>query len=327
MKKFFMFIVVVMACVINANAQERVNGTKYKFSFESKVLRTFDFDGWTYSEFSEEWKNVNYKSLQSVQLKKFEYNNTEYFIIDFCATEGYYKYPTIKEGFRTYLRHYSYLVNEEQYKSFINPNDYVLIDTFYYDYMDGDNDDDIIRHCIKLITEKSSIIDKGKIAIKRYKDVVRFDFFDFIHSTHSEILKNKTTLQNEYFEANINNWFFSQTTNVAIVEPAFENLERNILFVINKWDIRGSEELKLDEIVSALKENPYALVKISGYADKATGTAKRNKFLSKKRSEMVANYLINHGIDKSRIMSHYLGDSVNPFETPELNRVNVKIVK
>ena len=113
----------------------------------------------------------------------------------------------------------------------------------------------------------------------------------------------------------------------VIVEPAFESLQRNILFVINKWDIRDSEQLKIDEVVEALKANPDTKVRISGYADKATGTAKRNQFLSEKRAEIVAKAIVDAGIDKDRIITEYFGDTINPFETPELNRVAVCLVK
>jgi len=113
----------------------------------------------------------------------------------------------------------------------------------------------------------------------------------------------------------------------VIVEPAFESLQRNILFVINKWDIRPSEQLKIDEVVAALKDNPDTKVRISGYADKATGTAKRNQFLSEKRSEIVAQAIIAAGISKDRIITEYFGDTINPFNTPEENRVAVCLVK
>lgn len=113
---------------------------------------------------------------------------------------------------------------------------------------------------------------------------------------------------------------------VAVV-PAFESLTRNVLFIINKWDIRDSEQLKIDEVVEALKANPDTKVRVSGYADKATGTAKRNKFLSQKRAEVVSEAIVNAGIDKDRIITEYFGDTVNPFETPEENRVAVCLVK
>ena len=113
----------------------------------------------------------------------------------------------------------------------------------------------------------------------------------------------------------------------VIVEPAFEALTRNVLFVINKYDIRDSEQYKIDEVVAALKENPDTKVRISGYADKATGTARRNMFLSQKRSEVVAQAIQSAGIAKDRITTEYFGDTVNPFETPEENRVAVCVVK
>ena len=113
----------------------------------------------------------------------------------------------------------------------------------------------------------------------------------------------------------------------VIVEPAFESLQRNILFIINKWDIRDSEQLKIDEVVEALKANPDTKVRISGYADKATGTKARNQFLSEKRAEIVAKAIVDAGIDKDRIITEYFGDTINPFETPELNRVAVCLVK
>ena len=112
-----------------------------------------------------------------------------------------------------------------------------------------------------------------------------------------------------------------------VVEPAFESLTRNVLFVINKWDIRDSEQYKIDEVVEALKDNPDTKVRVSGYADKATGTAKRNMFLSQKRAEVVAQAIIDAGIDKERVTTEYFGDTVNPFETPEQNRVAVCVVK
>ena len=113
----------------------------------------------------------------------------------------------------------------------------------------------------------------------------------------------------------------------VVVEPAFESLTRNVLFIINKWDIRECEQIKIDEVVEALKANPDTKVRVSGYADKATGTAKRNLFLSQKRSEVVAAAIVAAGIDEDRIITEYFGDTVNPFETPEENRVAVCLVK
>ncbi len=50
-------------------------------------------------------------------------------------------------------------------------------------------------------------------------------------------------------------------------------------------------------------------------------------FLSQKRAEVVAQAIIDAGIDKERVTTEYFGDTVNPFETPEQNRVAVCVVK
>lgn len=114
---------------------------------------------------------------------------------------------------------------------------------------------------------------------------------------------------------------------VVEVVPEFESLTRNVLFVINKYDISDSERVKIAEVVEALKANPDTKVRVSGYADKSTGTPKRNEFLSQKRAEAVAAAIEEAGISSDRIITEYFGDTVNPFDTPEANRVAVCLVK
>ncbi len=109
-------------------------------------------------------------------------------------------------------------------------------------------------------------------------------------------------------------------------KPAI-NLTENVFFVINKWDIRPAELAKIEEIVKVLNENPETNVTITGYADKATGTASRNMFLSQKRAEVVTNKLVELGIAKDRISSAYKGSEENPYPTPEENRVAICVVK
>ncbi len=109
--------------------------------------------------------------------------------------------------------------------------------------------------------------------------------------------------------------------------PAPVELQENIYFVINKWDIQASEVAKLDEIAAFMAENPETNVKLTGHADKATGTAARNMFLSEKRAEIVTNELIKRGVDAARISSEFKGDNDNPYATPEENRVTVCFVK
>ena len=110
-------------------------------------------------------------------------------------------------------------------------------------------------------------------------------------------------------------------------EPQFEGMTKNIYFMINKWVIRPAEQVKIDEVVEVLKANPDTKVKVSGHADKATGNARINKFLSEKRSEIVSQALMNAGIAADRIITESFGDTANPYSTPEENRVAICVVK
>lgn len=111
-----------------------------------------------------------------------------------------------------------------------------------------------------------------------------------------------------------------------VVEPEPLYVSDNILFLINKWDIRPSEMPKIDEIVKVMNEYPNAKLSVVGHADKATGTASRNLFLSEKRSQAVLNKLVELGVAKDRITTDFKGDKANQFATPEANRVAVCVI-
>ena len=103
----------------------------------------------------------------------------------------------------------------------------------------------------------------------------------------------------------------------------------NVYFVINKWDVRPSEQAKIDHIVSVMKQYPEAVVVITGYADKWTGTDAINQRLSDKRADEVAAKLIAAGISETRITSEYRGgvDDFGDRANAAANRVAVCIVK
>lgn len=110
---------------------------------------------------------------------------------------------------------------------------------------------------------------------------------------------------------------------VEKVEPATED----IFFAINSSQIRESEVAKVDKLVAYLKAHPKAKVNLCGYADKATGNATINERLSRQRSEAVAAALKAKGIDASRILTDYKGDTVQPFQVVEQNRVTICIAE
>ena len=101
----------------------------------------------------------------------------------------------------------------------------------------------------------------------------------------------------------------------------------NVFFTIGSYEVRKSEEAKLVKLIEFLNANPDYTVDLVGYADKATGSAKRNMQVSKLRVEVVKKKMIELGVPADRIASTYVGDTVQPFAENDQNRVIVCTVK
>ena len=100
----------------------------------------------------------------------------------------------------------------------------------------------------------------------------------------------------------------------------------NINFVINQSIIRSNQITKLTRLLRYLAEHPRAFVRLSGYADKDTGTPEINLRLSRERAQVVSQYLQDAGIEEWRIRRFAKGDRVQPFDIPEDNRVCICFV-
>jgi outer membrane protein OmpA-like peptidoglycan-associated protein len=100
----------------------------------------------------------------------------------------------------------------------------------------------------------------------------------------------------------------------------------NIQFIINQSIIRANQLDKLGRLAEYLRKHPNAYVRLTGYADRDTGTPTINQRLSRERSAAVSKWLQNEGIAESRIRRFAKGDTVQPFDLPEDNRVTVCFV-
>lgn len=100
----------------------------------------------------------------------------------------------------------------------------------------------------------------------------------------------------------------------------------NIYFLINQSVIRSNQIPKLTSLLRYLNEHPRAFIRLSGFADKDTGTPEINMRLSIERSQVVSQYLQDAGIQEWRIRRFAKGDRVQPFDIPEDNRVCICFV-
>jgi outer membrane protein OmpA-like peptidoglycan-associated protein len=99
----------------------------------------------------------------------------------------------------------------------------------------------------------------------------------------------------------------------ALQAPAFKPdslivLNAELLFETNKSTLRIEHFAMLNSIVDYLVLHPERSVNISGHTDN-TGSEGHNLILSKKRADVVAEYLISHGVDINRVSTVGLGST------------------
>ena len=80
-----------------------------------------------------------------------------------------------------------------------------------------------------------------------------------------------------------------------------------VYFGFDSSTIRNSEFDKLNQVVNFLKSNPSARIKVEGHCDER-GTSAYNLALGQRRAASAREYLINAGIDASRISSLSWGE-------------------
>lgn len=111
------------------------------------------------------------------------------------------------------------------------------------------------------------------------------------------------------------------------VEIVIEALQQDVFFAINSAKIQDDQQRKITELVNYLEKYPESKVNITGYADVNTGNANINSRLSKQRANNVADALKAKGISADRIVIDFKGDTVQPYNTPEKNRVSICIAE
>ncbi len=97
-----------------------------------------------------------------------------------------------------------------------------------------------------------------------------------------------------------------------------------VYFEFNQYDLNSSAFNRIDKVVSRLRKDKDLMVSIKGYTDNV-GTNEFNLFLSKKRAQMVYDYMNSRGLGSDRMTARFYGkenpvaDNSNP-NTSWLNR-------
>lgn len=112
---------------------------------------------------------------------------------------------------------------------------------------------------------------------------------------------------------------------VVETNPLINNV---VLFKINQTKVDPYQGVNIYNIAKYLTENPQLKVKVIGYTDQKTGTAKINEKLSAERAQNVARILIDqYNISRDRVSVEWVGDREPPFDKPEWNRAVILYVE
>lgn len=95
----------------------------------------------------------------------------------------------------------------------------------------------------------------------------------------------------------------------------------DIFFPLDRSYITKKEMPKVEELAQWLIDNPDYKIALCGYADRQTGTPTYNLPLSERRVKAVAKKLLELGVPEDRFVTDFKGDTVQPYELPEQNRL------
>lgn len=101
---------------------------------------------------------------------------------------------------------------------------------------------------------------------------------------------------------------------------------RNVLFDTDKSDILPQSYHDLLTLITLLNEHPTMRIELRGHTDNQ-GTVERNRILSEARAKAVTEYLVAHGIDRSRLTWRGFGKNLptDTNDTPEGRQNNRRV--
>ena len=114
------------------------------------------------------------------------------------------------------------------------------------------------------------------------------------------------------FKLNIADNTDIHTINTELILSSFEKgveiVLENVYYDFDKWDIREDAKPALNKLVSLLKDNPGLHIELSAHTD-CRGADDYNMTLSERRASSAVQYLIQQGIQASRLISRGYGET------------------
>jgi outer membrane protein OmpA-like peptidoglycan-associated protein len=177
------------------------------------------------------------------------------------------------------------------------------------------------RKMYKVVTSniKNEIIQENEV-----KPSVGFTFVD-INTYPTEIVLEPKQ-QNILAESSINDKT-EPINNQKNTLPYISFGSRNLYFDQSKFELKSENRLILDSLAIYLQQKINARINVSGYTDNV-GKETLNAILAKYRTQVVANYLKNKGVDASQIELDWENHNVESKKTTEeLNKFRKVVIE
>lgn len=201
---------------------------------------------------------------------------------------------------------------------------------------------------------ESVVIVKGNVLNSKTKDPIGADIHYFDLETNMEIGIAKSNPQNGAYQIVLpkgknysfyanEKGYFPTSSNIDLKDlEKFETLKKdlylnpieinqtitlnNIFFETGKADLKPESKQELNRLVQFMQENGAVKIKVSGHTDNV-GSAESNRILSKNRAESVVEYLIQNGINNSRVQFEGYGETkpISTNETEEGKAMNRRV--
>jgi len=97
----------------------------------------------------------------------------------------------------------------------------------------------------------------------------------------------------------------------------------NILYDLDKWDLRPVSKVALDGLVKTLNDNPTIVIKIMSHTD-TRADDNYNEELSQKRAQSVVDYLIENGIASDRLEAKGYGEKRLLFSDAKIKKLKTE---
>jgi len=155
---------------------------------------------------------------------------------------------------------------------------------------------------------------KGKIKITKTNKsgFYKFDSSCFIENNNYSILFSKENYFS--YRDSIDTYNFTSNNDFeidVILDPIPKDpiVLPNILYDLNKWDLKPQYQDSLKLLIGVLNDNPNLVIELRSHTD-SRANQEYNDNLSQKRAQTVVDFLVHNGIEPQRLVAKGYGERV-----------------